>query len=97
MDAQLDLIRDLNFAFTQEFCDDVVLSNVVWFFTNLVGERMDEITLMILKRTDLVDFMLMVTSKYQALTPSLMKLLPWLCSNLMSQKGILQPEIVRFD
>jgi hypothetical protein len=85
LEPSLDLLREVNFAFSQEFCDDIVLTNVVWFLTNLIGEKNPEITSMILKRTDILDFMLMVTSKYQALTAPLMKLLPWLCSNIMGQ------------
>lgn len=75
--------------------DEEQLQNVLWIFANLLGETDPQLTNQILTKTDILDFMCQIQGKYACLTPSMMKMIPWMCLNIIRLDPMPQVEIIQ--
>jgi len=57
-----------------------------------LGEQRHEVQRLILEKTDILDYMCQVLN-YSKLTPTLLKFLPWLCSNIV--RATAQVEVIQ--
>lgn len=62
--------------------EEGLVSNVLWIFANFLGEKKLDRPDLILRKTNLIDFLSNLIS-YNSLTPMLIRILPWLCANLI--------------
>lgn len=67
LDPEWDILQLLNFDLNQSYRDDSLTSNILWIISNLLGERKPEATALILRKTDILDFMLGIVATCQQL------------------------------
>jgi hypothetical protein len=94
-DHKFNVLAELNQLLTLKYQEEQIVMNILWFFSNLLGEVNHHLTTEILKKTDILDYMATVCSTYASLSPILLKILPWLCCNIMRQRPFPQVEIVQ--
>lgn len=94
LDPELGLLSELNIALTENFRDEQITMNVIWFLSNLVGERRAELTNEILRKTEILDYMLRIITQSREMRPIDLRILPWLCSNFMNHSTLPQHEVV---
>lgn len=82
-DPKFDMLHELNQLMMLKYQEEQIVMNILWFLSNLLGEINNQLTTEILKKTDILDFIATVSSTYMSLSPILLKILPWLCCNIM--------------
>lgn len=95
LDPKFNTLHEMNGLLTAQHQEEAIVINVLWFFSNLLGEVKPHITTELLKKTDILDYMAMVCTKYNSLSSFQLKILPWLCTNIMRQRPFPQVEIVQ--
>jgi hypothetical protein len=90
-----NLLGHLNACLLASYQDEGMLLNLLWTFGNLLGELNPVLTHDLLTKTDLLDFMCQVQARYAMLTPTLMKILPWLCQNIIRLEPMPKVEIIQ--